>query len=226
MTAISPLEFIHKKGIFGDHHKKSESSLLKISEVNGEPVIKNFLKDYKTFNKNGSLNVVIEIPAGTSEKWEVSKETGSLSRDFYMGKPRTIQYEPYPINYGMIPRTVLPARVGGDGDPLDVLVLGKPLTQGDVVQAQIIGMIKMTDFGEQDDKIIAVPLNGDLSNFENINDLKTSKPEILENIINWFENYKGVNTVNFIKYSSANEAIDLVDLTETYYKRFGIRKRS
>ena len=50
--------------------------------------------------------------------------------------------------------------------------------------------------------------------------------EILENIINWFENYKGVNTVNFIKYSSANEAIDLVDLTETYYKRFGIRKRS
>ena len=91
----------------------------------------------------------------------------------------------------MIPRTVLPARVGGDGDPLDVLVLGKPLTQGDVVQAQIIGMLKMTDFGEQDDKIIAVPLNGDLSNFENINELKNSKPEILENIINWLENYKG-----------------------------------
>ncbi len=221
-------KILNGKNILGNYlyGKTYDPEKLKISEVNGKPVIKNFLKDYKTFNKNGSVNVVIEIPAGTSEKWEVSKETGSLSRDFYMGRPRTIQYEPYPINYGMIPRTVLPARVGGDGDPLDVLVLGKPLTQGDVVQAQIIGMLKMTDFGEQDDKIIAVPLNGDLSNFENINELKNSKPEILENIINWLENYKGVNTVNFIKYSSANEAIDLVDLTETYYKRFGIRKRS
>ena len=85
-----------------------------------------------------------------------------------MGKPRTINYEPYPINYGMIPRTALPTRIGGDGDPLDIIVLGPPLTQGDVVQVKIIGIMKMTDFGERDDKIIAVPINSELAQFENL----------------------------------------------------------
>ena len=118
------LNYTPTRTIYG---KTYDPNQLKISEVRGEPVVKNFLKDHKTFNEDGTVNVVIEIPAGISEKWEVSKTTGSLSREFYMGKPRTIDYEPYPINYGMIPRTVLPSRVGGDGDPLDVLVLGNSL---------------------------------------------------------------------------------------------------
>ena len=212
-----------KNHIYG---KTYDPNQLKISEVRGEPVVKNFLKDHKTFNEDGTVNVVIEIPAGISEKWEVSKTTGSLSREFYMGKPRTIDYEPYPINYGMIPRTVLPSRVGGDGDPLDVLVLGNSLTQGDVVKVKIIGLVKMEDFGEQDDKIIAVPINSKLSNFDNLIQLNDKNPEIVQKIKVWFENYKGKNIVNFLDYGNVKEANDLIFLTERYYKRFGVRPRS
>ena len=84
----------------------------------------------------------------------------------------------------------------------------------------------MTDFGEQDDKIIAVPTNSDLSRFENLLHLKSEYPELVEKIKTWFENYKGKNVVNFIDYGSAKDAKDLVALTERYYKRFGIRPRS
>ena len=80
-------------------------------------------------------------------KWEVSKSaTGALNRKFYMGKPRSINYKPYPLNYGIIPNTVLPLRVGGDGGPLDALVLGPSLTQGDVVKVKVLGVIRMKDF--------------------------------------------------------------------------------
>ena len=199
---------------------------LKISEVKGEPIIKNFHKDYKTFHKDRSINAVIEIPAGINEKWEVSKETGSLNREFYMGKPRTINYEPYPINYGMIPRTVLPTRVGGDGDPLDILVLGPSLIQGDVVKVKIIGLMKMTDFGERDDKIIAVPIDSDLAQFENLLHLKSTKPELIEKIKIWFENYKGKNVVKFNNFGSAEDAQQLIYTTNRYYERFGLKPRS
>ena len=60
------------------------------------------------FNKDKTFNAIVEVSAGIEKKWEVSKLNGSLVREFYMGVPRTIDLSPYPVNYGMIPRTVLP----------------------------------------------------------------------------------------------------------------------
>ena len=177
-------------------------------------------------DRDGTVNAVIEIPVGLKEKWEVSKISGSLSREFYMGQPRTIKYKAYPTNYGMIPKTVLPTKVGGDGDPLDILILGDPLIQGDVVKVKIIGMIKMKDFGEQDDKIIAVQTEGGFSNFDNLAQLKREYPEVIEKIKVWFTNYKGKNIVNFIDYGTKEEAQNLIFLSKKYYKRFGIKPRS
>ena len=57
----------------------------------------------------------------------------------------------------MIPRTLLPKELGGDGDPLDVLVLGRALPRGSVVETKVLGVLKLLDRGEQDDKILAVP---------------------------------------------------------------------
>ena len=143
-----------------------------------------------------------------------------------MGKPRTINYEPYPINYGMIPRTALPTRIGGDGDPLDIIVLGPPLTQGDVVQVKIIGIMKMTDFGERDDKIIAVPINSELAQFENLLHLNSAQPELVKKIKVWFENYKGKNIVEFKNFGSVEDAQELLYITNRYYERFGLKPRS
>ena len=117
---------------------------------------KNFLKDFEPINSDGTINVVIEIPAGTAAKWEVDKKDGSLKWEFKEGKPRIVKYLGYPGNYGMVPQTLLSKELGGDGDPLDVLVLGKMVPRGSVVDAKLIGILKFLDGGEQDDKLLAV----------------------------------------------------------------------
>ena len=64
----------------------------KISEVEGEEIFGHLIKDYDAINKDGSVNAVVEIKSGIKEKWEISKTTGSLSREFYMGSPRIIHH--------------------------------------------------------------------------------------------------------------------------------------
>ncbi len=215
---------IFKNHEFGNSYNPVD---LTISQVDGKKINKNFIKDFKTFNKDESLNVVVEIPLGINEKWQVSKLNGSLVREFYMGAPRLINFASYPINYGMIPRTLLPVSRGGDGDPLDVILLGDPLKQGQVVKAKPIGMMTMNDNGDQDDKIIAIPLNDELfGKVNDITDLKESYPDLLNEIKIWFENYKGNNVVEFLGFKSAQKANELIQFTERHFKRTGIKPRS
>jgi len=199
---------------------------LKISQVKGKNINKNFINDYKTINDDNTFNAVVEIPLGINEKWEVSKINGSLVREFFMGKPRIVNYASYPVNYGMIPRTLLPLSRGGDGDPLDVLILGESLTQGEVIKVKAIGLMKMNDSGDQDDKIIAVPLNKTFYEVNNIEDLKKINIKLLDDIKFWFVHYKGTNVVEFINFESQDAANELIGLTQKYFERSGINPRS
>ena len=212
-----------KNYLYGDYYDPFE---LKVDQINGNDIIGHLIKDYKALNDDGTVNVVVEIPVGLKEKWEVTKLSGSLWREFYMGTPRSIDYEPYPINYGMIPQTILPVSRGGDGDPLDVVILGKKLIQGSVVKVKPLGIMKMMDGGEKDDKIIAVPLDSSLNIYNNIKHLNNEKPEILIKVKSWFLNYKGNNVVKFIDYESDEQAKQLIELTVDYFDRFGLKERS
>jgi len=186
---------------------------------------KNLLKDYKATNKDNTINVVVEISSGDKDKWEVSKIDGTLVRDFYMGKPRSVDYLPYPINYGMIPRTAFSLDLGGDGDPLDVIILGDPIEKATVSKAKVIGIMRMIDLGERDDKIIALPMNKKFSKINNLKDLENENPEVLNEIKDWFENYKGKHIVKFLGFGSQNEANNLINLTAKHFDRYGIRPR-
>tara|TARA_E500000178_G_scaffold245211_1_gene241618 strand:+ start:434 stop:3421 length:2988 start_codon:yes stop_codon:yes gene_type:complete len=208
-----------------EYGKSFNPNNFKIREIEDQYIFENLIKDHKTFNNDNSINAVVEISKGMNEKWEVSKKTGSLNREFYMGLPRKIEYSSYPVNYGLIPMTVLPTSRGGDGDALDVIILGDTLIQGKVVKVKILGLIKMIDSGEQDDKVIAVPVNGDLSKYENLNDFSSDYPETLNNISEWFEKYKGKNLVEFQSLGSKTEAIKLIKDSNRYFKKFGIRPR-
>jgi inorganic pyrophosphatase len=108
-------------------------------------------------NDDGTVRAIIEIPTGTSAKWEVNKDDpNTIYWEYKNGKPRVVEYLGYPGNYGSIPGTALPKELGGDGDPLDVIVLGQAVPRGEIVDVRIIGVLKMLDDGEQDDKLIAV----------------------------------------------------------------------
>ena len=83
----------------------------------------NLIKDIKIFNEDGSINVVVEIPQAQL-KMGSTKNGGHLEKEIESGKFRKVDYLPYPFNYGFIPQTMLPLNKGGDGDQLDVVIIG------------------------------------------------------------------------------------------------------
>jgi inorganic pyrophosphatase len=159
-----------------------------VSVLKGE---QNFLSGYEPVNLDGTVNAVIEIPAGTTAKYEVDKDTGMMAIEQKNGKPRYVQYLGYPCNYGMIPKTLLPKSKGGDGDPLDVLVLGPAVPSGSVVRARPIGLLTLVDGGEIDDKIIMVMADGPFASVTGLADLNKRFPGVLTILQTWMTHYKG-----------------------------------
>jgi inorganic pyrophosphatase len=122
---------------------------------------------------------VIEIPKGSSCKYELDKVTGMLRLDRVL---YTATH--YPANYGFIPRTF-----ADDGDPLDVLVLCSeqifPMT---LVQVYPIGAMRMIDGGKLDDKIIAIPLSD--PTYRGITSMNELPRHIFDEIMHFFTVYK------------------------------------
>jgi inorganic pyrophosphatase len=141
----------------------------------------------------GSLFVhgLVEIPAGTSDKWELTHDGRFLAIEQVDGTRRRIQYLPYPANYGFIPNTGSNPEAGGDGDPLDVVLLGPALPCGAVVRARILGVLRLIDDAEQDDKILAVPPGSPIAGVGDLDDLRRQYPGLLDILETWFVRYEG-----------------------------------
>lgn len=172
---------------------------------------RSFLTGIEAKTANGSIRVVVEIPAGSVDKWEVDKSDGALRWEIRDGQPRRVRYLGYPGNYGMIPRTLMPEEQGGDGDPLDVIVLGPSVPRGSVVEARIVGVLRLLDGGEQDDKLLAV-LNGTaLAEVAGLQQLQDRFPGITDIVETWFSNYKGAGAIETLGYGDASEAQTILD---------------
>ena len=209
------LSFFLLKCNSGDAEKKINA--IKIVQEEVKDTI-NLRTDIIPISKDGVVNAVIEIPAGTLDKWELDKSTGKVKWEYIDKKPRIVNYIGYPGNYGMIPRTLLSKENGGDGDPLDILVLGPPAERGSVVKCKIIGVLFLMDRGEQDDKLIAVSDNSPLYDVQDISDLNKNYNGISEIIALWFTNYKGVNKMESKGFGSKEIAEDLLRDAITDYK--------
>jgi len=178
----------------------------------------NILFDYPAIHAPGQINVLIEIPAGTLQKWEAKKSGEGLDWDRKDGKLRIVNYLPYPDNYGMVPRTLLPREAGGDGDPLDVIVLGAASERASVIPARPIGVLRLLDDGEQDDKIIAVPLDGPLSEVTSLQQLETNYAGITTIIELWFTNYKGPGHMTSQGYADADAAWEMITISSAAFE--------
>lgn len=155
--------------------------------VSGEHLV----RDIPARAPDGRAHVIVEIPAGTNAKWEVDKKTGNLTWERRDGQPRVVRFLPYPANYGMIPRTLLPEAHGGDGDPLDVVLLGPAAPRGQVVAARLVGVLLLVDQGEQDDKLLAVADDGPFADVSDLGDLEAQHPGVTSILETWFTSYKG-----------------------------------
>jgi inorganic pyrophosphatase len=137
------------------------------------------------------FNVIVEIPMNSDPiKYEVDKETGAIFVDRFMG---TAMH--YPCNYGYIPQTI-----ADDGDPVDVLVITPfPLQHGVVVRCRPIGVLKMSDEGGGDAKLLAVPVDKILpiyTHWQKPEDMNTLR---LQQIQHFFEHYKDLEKGKWVK---------------------------
>lgn len=169
----------------------------------------NLYDGFPAVNPDGTANVVVEIPAGTNAKWEVSTD-GLLRLEVRDGVPRVVSYLPYPGNYGMIPNTWLPTDRGGDGDALDVIVLGPALPRGSVVAVRLVGTMQLLDNGEQDDKLLAVMDGTPLAMVQSLADLERAAPGSAALLRLWFTNYKGPGQMVFQGWGEAADAVALL----------------
>ena len=154
-------------------------------------------------------NAIIEIPLKTKNKFEIDKETGKIKLDRVLYSAMT-----YPAEYGYLDETLSP-----DGDPLDILVISSEATfPGCIVPARIIGYLKVVDNGYEDYKLISV-VNVD-PRYNDINSLEDLSEFTLEEIKNFFENYKTLQNikVEVTDYYSKEEAIKLIEKCKIAYK--------
>ena len=137
------------------------------------------------------VNVIIEVPVGGEPiKYELNKEAGTLFVDRFLYTSMR-----YPGNYGFIPHTL-----GGDGDPLDVLVANqRGIVPGAVMAVRPIGVFLMHDEAGVDEKIIAVPASRLTRRYHEIHE-HTDLPEItVQQIEHFFEHYKDLEPAKWVK---------------------------
>ena len=138
------------------------------------------------------INVVIEIPQGSSVKYEIGKESGAVFVDRFLFTSMA-----YPAAYGFIPGTL-----AEDGDPADALVLTPyPVVPGVVIRARPIGMLNMEDEAGRDTKIVCVPHDKIHPQYTDVTEV-AQLPEITRKAIaHFFETYKDLEPGKWVKVS-------------------------
>ncbi|MEY2342382.1 inorganic diphosphatase [Acidithiobacillus sp. IBUN Pt1247-S3] len=136
------------------------------------------------------IHVVIEVPQGSSVKYEVEKGSEAIFVDRFLF---TAMH--YPLNYGFIPNTL-----SDDGDPTDVLVVSpQPVAPGSVLRARPVGVLVMEDEKGMDMKIIAVPHAKVAPGYEAIQDVKDLPQALLDQVRHFFEHYKDLEPGKWVK---------------------------
>lgn len=131
--------------------------------------------------KPGLVNVLIEIPGGSKNKYEFDKDLNAFSLDRVLYSSVT-----YPYDYGFIPNTL-----ADDGDPLDgMVIIDQPTFPGCVITARPIGMLEMIDGGDRDEKILCVPAKD--PRYAQVTSLKDVSEHRLAEIAEFFRTYKNL----------------------------------
>lgn len=154
------------------------------------------------------MNVIVEIPKFSKNKYEIDKETGIIALDRVMHSAQD-----YPFDYGFVPQTLF-----DDGDALDVvLVTTYPLAPGILVKARPVAIMEMVDGGERDDKVIAVPV--DDPRMDDINDIGDLNSHFQKEMSHFFETYKKVQNkeVKIGAWSGADKAKEAFDRSRELY---------
>lgn len=152
--------------------------------------------------KPGLINVLIEITAGSKNKYEYDKELQAFALDRVLYS--SVQY---PYDYGFVPNTL-----ADDGDPLDGMVMmDEPTFPGCVIAARPIGMLEMIDGGDRDEKILCVPDKD--PRYAKVQSLQDVPPHRLQEIAEFFKTYKNLEkkSVEILGWQDVDRVAPLVE---------------
>ena len=161
------------------------------------------------------INVIVEIPKGSNNKYEIDKETGLIKLD-----RANYSAAPYPVEYGFVPQTLW-----DDGDAIDVLLLTSfPIHPGILVSARPVALMEMTDTGESDWKIIAVPAED--YRWDDTQDIGDLNKHFLKEIQHFFEQIKQLKKkpaeVTIHGFKGKQDALKALEKSVEMYKdKFG-----
>jgi inorganic pyrophosphatase len=191
---------------------------------------RNFITGIDLANADGSFNTVVEIPAGTNEKWEVCTFAAlsypdrfpgctapgrELIHEVRNGQRRVIRHLGYPGNYGALPQTR-----SGDDDPLDVIVIGPAAERGAVLPVTVVGVLRCRDGSEPDDKLVAIapgsPLHGRVSTAQQLID---EAPRAADMLLDWFMGYKGDDSMTCDPLADETVAATIIGRAHERFKR-------
>ena len=160
-------------------------------------------------NAPREVTAVIEIPAKSRNKYELDKESGLLKLD-------RVLYSAvhYPGDYGFIPRTL-----HEDGDPLDILVrINEPTFPGCLIDARPVGVLRMLDKGEPDDKVLAVPCHDPFHS--DYMDIAQLPQHYLKEVEHFFHIYKDLEgkRVQIVGWENAASAMAIIQESVARYE--------
>lgn len=167
----------------------------------------------KVGNIPDKINAIIEIPYGSSVKYELDKESGAVFVDRVMASAVF-----YPANYGFIANTL-----ADDGDPVDILVLNEyPIQAGAVIPCRLIGVLVMEDESGMDEKLLALPTSKVDARYEDIKSLDDVPKATLAKIKNFFETYKILEKDKWVKvqdFKDIKAAVEILEKAIANYKK-------
>jgi inorganic pyrophosphatase len=177
--------------------------------------MKNSLESLDTFNDEGDLNVVIETPKGSHNKYNYDEKTGLFKLGGVLPAGAS-----FPFDFGFVPSTL-----GGDGDPLDVLVLmDEPAFTGCLVSVRLVGVVKAEQTErdgetERNDRLIGVAAESRL--LRHIRALGSLSPDLLEEIEHFFVSYNQIKGKEFkpLGRSGPQKALKLVEEGMKLYRQ-------
>lgn len=152
--------------------------------------------------KPGLLNVLIEIPGGSKNKYEFDKELQAFALDRVLYS--SVQY---PYDYGFVPNTL-----ADDGDPLDgMVIIDQPTFPGCIIPARPVGMLEMIDGGDRDEKILCVPDKD--PRYSAVKSLKDIAPHRLDEIAEFFRTYKNLEkkVTEILGWKDVDQVMPLVE---------------
>lgn len=155
------------------------------------------------------IYAVVEIPKGSRNKYEYDKDKEAFALD-------RVLYSPfhYPAEYGIIPQTLW-----DDGDPMDILVLMDEATfPGCIIETRPIGVMRMIDGEDSDDKILGVPIND--PRFSDVKEVEDVPQALLNEIIHFFQDYKKLEgkTTEVLGWENAEKAFEAIKHSMELYQ--------